>query len=154
MENQKSELYRITSTAIIHKDGKYLILQRSKDKKAFPLRWTVPGGGLELEDYVDTPKTTPEAWYFVLAKSLKREIKEETGLEVGELKYLLDLTFLRPDGTPVLTLSYYCDWKSGEVKLNEENVDFKWITPEEAKEYDLISGIAEEIATVDKIINK
>ncbi len=150
MENK--ELHRITSTAIIHKDGKYLILKRSLDKKAFPGRWTVTGGGLELEDYVNTPKATPDAWYFVLTNSLRREIKEETGLEVGELHYLLDLTFLRPDGIPVLTLSYYCDWKSGEVALNEENTEYQWVTFEEAKNYDLIGGILEEIEMVDRIL--
>lgn len=152
MVEQNLDLHRITSTAIIHKDGKYLILQRSPNKKVFPLRWMVPGGGLEVADYINTPKTTPDAWYFPLTESLKREVKEETGLEIGTLKYLLDLTFIRPDNIPVITLSYYCDWKSGEVKLNEENVDFKWVTLEEARNYDLIGGIFEEIEMVDKIL--
>ncbi|MBL7142170.1 MAG: NUDIX domain-containing protein [Candidatus Pacebacteria bacterium] len=154
MENQKLELHRVTATAIIQKDGRYLILQRSPNKKAFPSRWSVPGGGLELSDYINTPKTNLDAWYFPLTNSLKREIKEETDLEVGELKYLLDLTFLRSDNVPVITLSYYCDWQSGEVKMNEENVDYKWVSLEEAKNYDLIGGIWEELEMVDKIIKK
>ena len=72
-------------------------------------------------------------------------------MEVGKLNYLLDLVFIRPDGYPVVVLSYYCDWKSGEIKLNEENVDYKWVTFEEAKNYDLIEGILEEIEMVNKI---
>ncbi len=40
MEIQNKELHRVVSTAIIHKDGKYLILRRSSKKKAFPGRWT------------------------------------------------------------------------------------------------------------------
>jgi len=151
MESQNPELHRVTATAIIHKDGKYLIVKRSPDKDVFPNRWHVPGGGLETEDYINTPKTTPDAWYFAVENSLKREIEEETGLEVGKLNYLLDLVFIRPDGVPVVTLSYYCDWKSGDVKLNEENVDYKWVTFEEAKNYDLIEGILEEIEMVNKI---
>ena len=152
MEIQNPELHRVVSTAIIHKEGKYLIVQRSPDKKVFPERWTLPGGGLEVTDYIDTHKTTPEAWYYAIENSLKREIKEEVGLEVGKLKYLLDLVFIRPDNVPVATLSYYCDWKSGDVKLNEENIDYKWVTYEEAKNYDLISGILEEIRMVDRIL--
>ena len=152
MEIQNVELHRVVSTAIIHKDGKYLIVKRSPNKKVFPSRWTVPGGGLEVSDYINTPKTTPDAWYFAIENSLKREIKEEVGLEVEKLKYLLDLVFIRPDNVPVVTLSYYCDWKSGEVKLNEENVDYKWVTYEEAKNYDLIEGILKEIEMVDKIL--
>lgn len=152
MEVQNIELHRIVSTAIICKDGKYLIVKRSPNKKVFPGRWTVPGGGLEVTDYIDTPKTTPEAWYYALENSLKREIKEEVSLEVERLKYLLDLVFIRPDNVPVITLSYYCDWKSGEVKLNEENVDYRWVSAKEAKNYDLIEGILEEIKMVDKIL--
>lgn len=152
MEIQNIELHRIVSTAIIHKDGKYLIVRRSLSKKVFPGRWTVPGGGLEITDYINTPKTTPDAWYYAIENSLKREIKEEVGLEIEKLKYLLDLTFIRPDKIPVVTLSYYCDWKSGEVKLNDENVDYRWVTVDEAKNYDLIEGILEEMGMVNKIL--
>jgi 8-oxo-dGTP pyrophosphatase MutT (NUDIX family) len=154
MEIQNVELHRIVSTAIIYKGNKYLIVKRSLDKKVFPGKWTVPGGGLETTDYIDTKKTTEDAWYWAVENSLKREIKEEVGLEVGKPNYLLDLVFIRPDNIPVVTLSYYCEWKSGEVKLNDENVDYKWVSAEETKDYDLISGIAEEIEMVEKIIKK
>lgn len=152
MEIQNPELHRVCSTAIIHKDGKYLIVKRSSDKDVFPNRWYVPGGGLETDDYINTPKTTPDAWYYAVENSLKREIKEEVDLEVGKLNYLLDAVFIRPDGIPVVVFSYYCDYKSGEVKLNEENVDYKWVSFEEAKNYDLIEGILEEIKMVDEIL--
>jgi|SRR3989344_5575209 len=152
MEIQNKELHRIVSTAIIYKEGKYLIVQRSPSKKVFPNRWTVPGGGLEVTDYINTLKTTPDAWYYAIENSLKREIKEEVSLEVEKPKYLLDLAFIRPDKVPVITLSYYCYWKSGEVKLNEENINYKWVSAEEAKSYDLIEGILEEIEMVDKIL--
>lgn len=149
---ENPELHRIALTAIIHKNRKYLIVQRSTTKKAFPGKWTVPGGGLGVGDYVNTPKTTPDSWYFAVTNSLKREIKEEVGLKVGEPKYLLDLTFIRPDNTSVVVLSYFCDWKSGKVLLNKENTNFAWVSYREAKNYDLIEGILEEIEMVDKII--
>ncbi len=153
MKIQNKELHRISSTAIIHKDGRYLITRRSLNKKAFPGKWTVPGGGLETDDYTNTPPSTPAGqWYFAVEKSLRREIKEETNLEVGKIKYLLDLTFIIPDGTPAVVLSFYCDYKSGEVKLDDDNIDYAWVTCEEAKKYDLIDGILEEIEMVDKIL--
>lgn len=151
-EIKNPELHRVVSTAIVHKNGKYLILQRSPKKTAFPGRWTVPGGGLEIDDYINTPKTTPDSWYFAVEDSLRREIKEETGLEVGELKYLLNLAFVRSDKIPVVTLSFYCDWKSGDVRLDEDNINYKWVSFEETKNYDLIEGILEEIEMVDKIL--
>lgn len=152
MQIKDKELHRIALTAIIYKDDKYLLMRRSLDKKAFPGKWTVPGGGLEVDDYINTKKTTNEAWYFAVVRALRREVREESNLEVGEMKYLLDLTFIRPDGMPVLVLSYYCPYASGEVKLDEDNIDHAWVTYEEAKEYDLIDGIIDEIKMVDHIL--
>jgi len=152
MNPQNKEFHRIVATAIVHKDGKYLILKRNPNKKMFPGRWTVPGGGLTVDDYIGAPKTTPDAWYFAVTDSLKREVREETGLEVDKFNYLLDLAFIRSDGVPVITLSYWGNWKAGEVKLNDENIDYKWVTLEEAKNYDLIEGLLEEMMMADKII--
>jgi len=154
MEIQNKELHRITSTAIIYNnDGKYLLLRRALNKKAFPGKWTVPGGGLETDDYANTPPTTSDGqWYFAIEKSLRREIKEEAGIEVSKLKYLLDLTFIRPDGVPVAILSFYGSYLSGEVKLDEDSIEYAWVTYEEAKNYDLIDGILEEIRMVDEIL--
>ncbi|OGZ33086.1 MAG: hypothetical protein A2V69_02735 [Candidatus Portnoybacteria bacterium RBG_13_40_8] len=152
MEIKDRELHRITSTAIIYKGDKYLLVRRSLKKKAFPGKWTVPGGGLEVDDYIDTPKTTHDHWYCGIETSLRREIKEECNLQVGKLKYLLDIIFIRPDGIPAIILSFYCPYKSGEVKLDEDNTDYKWATCEEAKKYDLVEGLLEEIEMVDKIL--
>ncbi len=152
MQIQNKELHRITSTAIIYRDGKYLLLRRSLKKKAFPGKWTVPGGGLEVDDYINTPKTTKDHWYFAIENSLRREIKEECNLEVGKIKYLLDIAFIKPGGIPAVILSFYAPYKSGEVKLDEDNIDYAWVTYEEAKNYDLVAGLLEEIEMVDKIL--
>ena len=150
------ELHRIAITAIVYNDeGKYLITQRSPSKKAFPSRWTFPGGGLNTDDYTATPPTTKEGqWYNVIEKGLRREIKEETGLEVEKPEYLLDLTFIRPDNIPVLVLSYFCKYASGEVVLDEDSVAHAWVSLEEAKGYDLIDGLMDELEMVDKVLKE
>jgi len=166
------ELHRITSTAIIYKkdpstdstsspqagsgqaDFKYLITKRSPTKKAFPNKWTVPGGGLETDDYTQIPQSTAAGqWYYALETALRREIREEVNLEVGFVKYLLDLAFIRPDGMPVIVLSFYAPFKTGEVKLDEDNIEFAWATYEECKNYDLIDGILDEIRMTDEILH-
>jgi len=152
MEVKDKELHRVTSTAIIYKDGKYLLIQRSLTKKAFPGKWTVPGGGLEVDDYINLPASGAGQWYHAVEKSLRREIKEETDLEVDALNYLVDIAFIRPDGIPVVVLSYWANYKSGEVKLDEDSINYAWVTLEEAKNYDLIEGILKEIETADKIL--
>ncbi|MDD5739118.1 MAG: NUDIX domain-containing protein [Candidatus Pacebacteria bacterium] len=149
---QNNELHRIVASAIIVKDGKFLITKRSPSKKMFPSLWTVPGGGIEVDDYINTPKSNSDCWYFALEKSLQREVKEEAGVEIGRINYLLDLAFIKPDGTPVITLSFYCNWKLGEVKLNEESVDYAWVSFEEAKNYEFCPGLLGELEMVDKIL--
>lgn len=145
-------LHFVSATVIIHKEGKYLITKRSPDEKAFPNMWTVPGGRISVEDYINLPKPTPSAWYGSIEEGLKREVKEETNLEIDSIKYLIDMTLIRPDGVPVVVLSYYADYKNGEVKLNSDAVDFAWVTVKEAKKVDLIEGIYEEIIMADKIL--
>jgi len=150
METQNIELHRVVATAIIHKDGKYLIVKRNPNKRVMPGKWTVPGGGLEVTDYINTPKTTADAWYYAMENSLRREVKEEVGLEIDKINYLASLVFIRPDGVPTLVLSMFANHKNGEVKLGEGLTEYSWVNLEEAKKYQLIPGIYEEIEMLDK----
>ncbi|HEY4510897.1 MAG TPA: NUDIX domain-containing protein, partial [Candidatus Paceibacterota bacterium] len=94
-----------------------------------------------------------EAWYFVVEKALRREVREEVNLEIEKPEFVVDLVFIRPDKVPVLTLSYYAKRKSGTVKLEEgDATEFRWVTAREAKKLDFIVGIAEEIQYVDDIL--
>ncbi|MFA5052439.1 MAG: NUDIX domain-containing protein [Parcubacteria group bacterium] len=150
MENQY--LHEVAITAIIIKDGKYLITRRSPNKKRFPGKWTVPGGKMETNDYLALPKDTEFYWYNVLERTLAREVKEEVGLEVKNVEYLTSLATVHEDGAPSLVISCFADYISGEVKLQEGETDaFEWVTTEESKNYDLMDGIYEEFVMIDKI---
>jgi 8-oxo-dGTP diphosphatase len=144
-------LHEVAITAIIQKDGKFLITRRSKSKKRFPSMWTVPGGKLETKDYLELPKDTKDYWYNVLERTLAREVKEEVGLEIDNVQYLTSLATVHSDGAPSLVISCIADYKSGEVKLQEEESDdFAWVNLEEAKEYELLDGIYDELVMAYK----
>lgn len=151
LKHDDSHLHYVAVTAIIHKDGRYLITKRSPHEKAFPNMWTVPGGRIDAKDYIDTHKNTPSAWYGEVENTLRREVREEVNLEIENIKYLVDMALLRPDGIPVIVLSYYADYKSGEVKLDDDATEFAWVTVREAEKYELIEGIYEEIVMADKL---
>jgi 8-oxo-dGTP pyrophosphatase MutT (NUDIX family) len=153
LKYKDSHLHYVAVTAIIHRNGKYLITKRSPKEKAFPNMWTVPGGRISVDDYINLPKPTPSAWYGAVEETLRREIKEEVNLEITYPRFLIDMTLMRPDRVPVVVLSFYANYKSGKVKLDDDAVDFVWVTEKEAEKYDLIEGIYEEIVMVDKIIN-
>jgi 8-oxo-dGTP pyrophosphatase MutT (NUDIX family) len=151
-------LHFVVATAIIVRDGKFLIAKRAAHEKAFPNRWTVPGGKLVLHEYQHLPRTADfPQWYNVynvVDWVLRKEVREEVGLEIYQPRYLCDLVFVRPDGFPVVTLSYWAHGKDGEVKLCKDLTDFAWVTLEEAKHYDLIEGIWDELRQVDDILKK
>ena len=92
-------------------------------------------------------------WYNAVLNTLRREVKEEVNLEIEKPEYLLDIAFIRPDGIPVIILSYFAKYKSGDVALDKDSIAYKWVTLDEAKNVDLIDGIFDEINMVDDIIN-
>jgi len=146
-------LHFVTATAIIEKDGKFLIVKRAPNEKAFPNKWTVPGGKLVYSEYKDLPyKADFPQWYGMMDWLVRKEVREEAGIEIERPVYVTDLVFVRPDGYPVVVLSFSAKYKSGEVKLNHEMTDFAWVTAEEAKTYDMINGIDEEIMAVERML--
>lgn len=150
MDEKKA--HYVVATCIVVKNGKYLLTKRADWEKAFPGKWTVPGGKLESKDYIDTSYDTVvgKQWYNICERLVKREVREEAGIEIKNIGYVTSLTFIRPDGIPTLIISLYGDYDSGEVKLSEDMTSYAWVSFEEAKNYDLIDGIYEEIEMLDR----
>lgn len=142
----------LSVTGIIIKDGKFLIAKRASTEKSFPDLWTVPGGKLEMDDYAKRPKDTSVHWYNVFEKVLQREIMEETGLEVRNIRYLTSLSFIRSDNIPTIVISLFADHHEGDVALCPALTEYAWVTLEEARHYDLIEGIYEELEMLDKFL--
>jgi len=152
MENEK--MHYIVATGIVVKDGKYLITKRAPHEKAFPNKWTVPGGKLEASEYLQRPKDTQDLWYNIIENLVEREIREEVGLEIENLNYLTSLSYIRPDGKPSVIISMFADWKQGEVKLCDALTEHAWVSLKEAKKYELIDGIFDELRMLDEFLKQ
>ena len=150
MNYDKNQVHYVTATVILVKDGKFLITKRADWEKAFPEKWTVPGGKLEVLDYALRKKDTSEHWYNVIEDLSKKEVKEEVGLEFRNLNYLTSLVYIRSNNIPSLIISLYAEPVGENVRLCNALTDYKWVTLEEAKNYDLIEGIYEELEILDK----
>ena len=97
-------------------DNKVLLGHRSKDKKdtggIFGIDcWTLPGG---KQEYFET--------FFECAK---REVKEETNLEIGELKLFGAADDIQPD-RHYITLHIIAKKHSGELKVMEPTKEDRW----------------------------
>lgn len=149
----QEKAHYVAITGIIRKNGKYLICKRSPTEKAFPNKWCVPGGKIEKHDFIHSKKDTNDHWFDIFEKVLEKEIFEETNLKIKNIGYVSNLVFIRPNGFSTIIVSLWADYASGEVimKQPDELVDYVWVNLEEAKDYDLIENIYEQMEKVDNI---
>lgn len=107
----KNQAHYLTVTGILVKDGKFLITKRAGGEKAFPNRWTVPGGKVKVLDYSLRAKDTAHHWYNILEEGLAREFMEEVGLEIKNIGYVTSMVYVRDDEIPCLIVSLYAEPK-------------------------------------------
>ncbi|HOI59895.1 MAG TPA: NUDIX domain-containing protein [Candidatus Pacearchaeota archaeon] len=123
-------LHSIITNALIVKDNKILISQRSFNEKHDPLKWTIPGGKVE--------QTEGNVWN-ILEKTLKREVREEVGIIIDDnVKLILNNTFIRTGGQHVIALTFLCYWVSGIAEPCEDTEDVAWIAEEDLESYDFL----------------
>ena len=150
-------LHFVAVTAIIvNQEGKYLIAKRAEWEKFQPNKWTVPGGKFRFDEYKKMPITHHDGnqRYNVVKWVLDNEVESEVGLKIHPPQYVCDLVAIRPD-VPLVVLSYWARHKSGKVILKDKSLtDYAWVTSKEAKKYNLIDGIWDELKMVDKILKK
>ncbi|MBU2104400.1 MAG: NUDIX domain-containing protein [Nanoarchaeota archaeon] len=146
----KNQAHYVVATVIIVCDGKFLITKRAEWEKAFPGKWTVPGGKLEVLDYALREKDTSSHWYNVLEELGKKEIMEEVGLEIKNINYVTSLVYIRSDKIPTLIISLWAEPVTNNVKLCNALTDYRWVSLDEARNYELIEGIYEELEILDK----
>lgn len=90
-------------------------------------RWGIPGGKIRRGE------TSEDA--------LRREILEETALEIGEIDFVFVQDCIEPEefmrSAHFLLMNYTARAEGGEVVLNEEAEEFRWVSLEESLAMDL-----------------
>jgi 8-oxo-dGTP diphosphatase len=115
-----------TVRGVIMRNGKFLLVQRSKNDKWSPGMWEFPGGKIDFGQDIND--------------ALKREIKEETGLDISVREPLFfwdqDIKDLpKYEGFILITLYFSCEAPlNARVVLSDEHDDHKWIEYSELKE--------------------
>ncbi len=105
--------FAIAVKSFIVDGNKLLILKRRPDDVHRPGVWEIPGGRIASgEDPYD---------------GLRRETREETGLDIEPVCPLGVQHFTRDDGQRITMLIFYCRPVRKEVRLSEEHTDYRWI---------------------------
>lgn len=108
---------KATVGAIIEKENNVLLTLRNHEP--FMDYWCIPGGHI---DFGETPE-----------ESIKREVKEETGLTVKKLKFFGYYSEIYKEiKWHALALIFICETE-GEIKICQKEVkEYKWFALEEA----------------------
>lgn len=112
----------VTQKAFVFNDeGKFLIMKRTESAPSKPNAWDLPGGSI---DFGENPY-----------ESIEREIREEAGIEVEDVRPFDVWGEVDQDKEFWTTIAYRAKVKSGEIKLSYEHNDYKWVTCEEFPKY-------------------
>jgi ADP-ribose pyrophosphatase YjhB (NUDIX family) len=118
-----------------NREGKYLLLQRSPEKYPevwkFGDVWDIVGGRIDVK--------------FTLVENLKREIMEETQLELKEEPRLVAAQdIMRLSEKHVVRLTYTASIE-GEPRLDADHIAYKWFSLEELKTLDKLDIYFKEL---------
>src|ERR1700723_2356739 len=128
-------------SAAIFRDGKVLIVRRGRApaKGIYPL----PGGGVELGE--------------TLEQAVMREVREETGLAIEPLSLAGFRQVITRDAEGKIErhfviLPFAARYLAGEISLNAELAEAKWLLPAELSGLRTTEGLAEIVIAAGKQI--
>lgn len=164
MAVRRKERWRVNVTAYIWDfiDGerKFLIARRVEYAAEFPGKWEVIGGGVTVEDHQDNAACSPDgAKEYTLIEALKRETWEEVGIRICDIEYINDFTYQRAsDNVWAIGFRFVArrdPLHADEVLLKDRSHDaHRWVSHEEAGEFDLLGDIAKNIRVIDALLKR
>jgi ADP-ribose pyrophosphatase YjhB (NUDIX family) len=122
-------------SAVVIRDGEFLIVRRARA----PMQglFTLPGGGVEPGES--------------LVAAVRREIKEETALDIEPLALAGYREVIARDAAGrverhFVILPFAARWTAGEPRVNEELAEARWIRPAGLRDLHTTEGLAEIVA--------
>lgn len=119
---------RVVVVAVVEKEGKYLVGQKPEGIGPYPNTWHTLGGGVDLENET-------------LEEAVKRETREEAGIEINNIKPIAFDEDNEPDKHGEMThyvfLSFKADYVLGEIQAGDDMANLIWASREELSKLNL-----------------
>ena len=114
-------------SSIVMVDGKILTLHRPEKAHHYPGKWSLVSGHVERGE-------SP-------AEAARREINEETQIAVSYPDAEMPVFRVRDGKTIYNVYAYLYKLKSADVKLNDENTEYRWVAPEDLLKMDTVDKV-------------
>ncbi len=113
---------------VIWRDGRVLLVRRAKPPRQG--EWSLPGGAQELGETV--------------FEAARREVREETGLEVEITGLITVVDAIRRDEAGTVAYHYTlvdvaAEWRAGEAQALDDAAEVAWAAPDALEKFDLWS---------------
>ncbi|GEM46476.1 NUDIX domain-containing protein [Deinococcus cellulosilyticus] len=115
--------FKVAVEVVVEKDRKYLVNLRLPSDVDAAGTLCFPGGKVDQHEIMDG----------VLEHVAAREVLEETGIHIQNVRYVYSTTTLHGE-QPVLFITFLADYASGEiVPQPEETAGVFWMAPEDLR---------------------
>jgi 8-oxo-dGTP diphosphatase len=127
--------YVVNVEAAIYRDGEYLLAQRAEQEDHAAGTWSLVGGKVEGVAEAND----------VLERTVRREVREEVGVELGATQYVESTAFVADGGSHVVNVVFLCEHESGtpEVREPEELAAVEWVDPDAVSDREDVPGFTE-----------
>lgn len=127
------------AAAVVVHDGRVLLIRRGHAPDAG--QWSIPGGGVELGEPIEA--------------ALRREIREETGLDVVVGDFLEIYERIERDDTGAVRfhfviLDYRCTVAGGTLRAGDDAAEAAWADPADLDGYALADSVRRVIASATR----
>jgi len=127
--------YLVNVEGAVVRDGEYLLIERAADEEHAAGLLGFPGGKVETAPGVEAP----------IEATVRRELREEVGIEVVAVEYVHSRIFETKVGAACFNVVTLCEHEDGEARVRspEEVAAVHWLTPEEIASHEAAPGFLE-----------
>lgn len=109
---------RIIAVGVIKKGNTYLVGKKPANKGPYPNTWHILGGGIHIGEEQ-------------LEEGLRREIREEAGIEIGNIRAVGFDEDTQPNKAGIMTyyifLDFTAEYKSGILTPGDDIEEVAWV---------------------------